>query len=117
LSVLSKLEVGSWELIWRPLLLHREVDRDRHDDRHRHAVEDRGGELPLRHGISRRLIERGDRAQHPRVVDRAAAVDRGLYDDDALDAGRLRVGGIDGWHVTELGGWLDAATDTEWRPA
>src|SRR5712691_6177715 len=28
-------------------LLQREVDRDRHDDRHRDAVEQRRGELPL----------------------------------------------------------------------
>ena len=34
-----------------------EVHRDRHDDRHGHAVEQRRGELPLTHGVYRRLIE------------------------------------------------------------
>ena len=35
----------------------REVHGDRHDHRHRHAVEQRRRELPLTHGVECRLIE------------------------------------------------------------
>src|SRR4051812_5535367 len=44
----------------RSCLLQREVHRHGHDDRHRCAVEQGRGELPLLHRIQRCLIEQRD---------------------------------------------------------
>ena len=45
----------------------RELHRDRHDHRHRHAVEQRRRVLPLAHRVKRRLIEQRDRSQDARI--------------------------------------------------
>src|SRR5437660_149176 len=45
-------------------LLQREVHRDGHDDGYRHAVQQRGGELPLLHRFERGRVEQRDRPQH-----------------------------------------------------
>src|SRR5262245_14781083 len=42
----------------------REVDGHRHDDRHRHAVEQGRRVRPLLHRVDRRLIEQGNRPEH-----------------------------------------------------
>src|SRR5215470_12833662 len=47
-------------------LLQREIDGDRHDDRHRDAVQQRRRELPLLDRIERRLIQQWDRAENLR---------------------------------------------------
>src|SRR5260370_31153276 len=59
-------------------LLQREVHRHGHDDRHRHAVEQRRRELPLLDGIERRCIEQRDRSEHFCFLHLTAASDRGL---------------------------------------
>src|SRR4029079_18432365 len=46
-------------------LLQRELDRDRHDDRHRHAVEQGRRELPLFDGVEGRPVEQRDGTKHP----------------------------------------------------
>src|SRR6266516_5449754 len=45
-------------------LLQCEIHGDGHDDRHRHAVQQRRGELPLFHRFERRRVEQRDRSQH-----------------------------------------------------
>src|SRR5215831_7792594 len=45
-------------------LLQCEVHRHRHDDRDRHAIEERRRELPLTNRVERCLIEQRNRAQH-----------------------------------------------------
>src|SRR5215207_10068663 len=69
-------------------LLQREVHRDSHDDRHRHAIEKRRRELPLFDGVECGLVEQGDRAEHFRVLHPAVRADRGLDDDDTRHARR-----------------------------
>ena len=49
-------------------LTQRELHGDGHDDRHRYVVEQRRRELPLPHGVERRLVEQRNRAEHPRVL-------------------------------------------------
>src|SRR5919201_7172642 len=71
-------------------LLQRKVYGHRHDDRHRHAVEERRRERPLPDRVERRLIEQRDRAQHLRVLNAAVGPNRRLDDDDALHARGLR---------------------------
>src|SRR5262245_32433363 len=81
--------IPSSEKACRLRLLQSEVDRDGHDDRHRHAVQQGRRKLPLFHRIERRLIQQRDRAEYLGFLDPAVGADGGLDDDDALDARRL----------------------------
>jgi hypothetical protein len=90
-----------------------EVNRDGHDDRHGHAVEQRRRVDPLLDGVDRRLVEEGDAPQDLHVRHLALGADRALQDHDALDArlaGDVRIARP---HVLELLGLLDLAPDAD----
>ena len=83
--------------------LQREIDRDRHDDRHGDAVEQRRRELPLLDCVERRLVEQRNRPQNFGVLDPAVGADGRLDDDDALHAGGLGDRRID--RIDVLASW------------
>src|SRR5688572_10573152 len=96
-------------------LLQRELYRDRHDDRHRNAVQQCRGEYPLTHCVECRLIEQRDRAQYLCVFHRAVGADGRLDDHDALHARGLRDRRVDGTNVARLLRRLDVAADAHRR--
>src|SRR3989454_480490 len=100
---------------WIPPLLKREVHGDRHDDRHRHAVEQRRRELPLFHRIERRRVEQWDRPEHFGLFDLTVGPDHRFDDDDALHPGRPRDRRIFRLHVFNLRRGLDVAADAHRR--
>src|SRR5262245_1347599 len=97
------------------VLLQREIHRDGHDDRHRHAVQQGRRELPMLHGIQCRGVEQRNRPQILSVLHLARRSDGGLDDDDSLHAGRLRNRRIDGPHVLHLLGRFNLAADANRR--
>src|SRR5206468_12196143 len=89
-------------------MLECELHRDRHDDRHRNAVQKCRCVSPLPHGNERRLIAQWHRSQHARRLDDAARVDDGFDDDESFDMTRLRELRIDRRDVDDLARLADA---------
>src|SRR5262245_21315666 len=67
-------------------LLQYEIDRDGHDDRDGHVIEQRWSELPLLHRVERRLIEEGLATENLGFLDAAVRANGRLDDHDALHA-------------------------------
>ena len=92
-------------------LFHLEVHRHRHDDRHGHAVEQRGRVSPLRHGLDGGVGQRRHAPQRLRVGHLAVGIDGALEDDDARQPGAPGVRGVLGSDGPDLQGLLDLAGD------
>ena len=93
-------------------LMKPEAHIDREDERRGSVVDAEWRVPPLHDGGLGGLVEWTDRPEDPHLLDDSLLVDRGLHDDGPVNAGRHRLGWVDGFHSMDKLWAGNASTDT-----
>src|SRR5215203_3745937 len=101
--------------LWLFRLPQSEIDGHRHDDRHRHAVQQRRRVLPLPDSLNGRRVEQWDRTQHAHILHAAVRADCRFENHDALHTRRLRDGRIRRRLISNFLWRLNCAADANRR--